>query len=215
MTLLTRNSWLAIRRRISRSTSAWLVCFALSGLRGHAGSARFADHIRFVQSDGTVLELVGEGNEYQAVYETLDGYTVVFVPEGEAYHYATPSADGHELVSTGLAVGRDDPASLDLGQHVRLETQISREQARRARVEFEQQGSITERWAGLKAARTAAQGPQLSMLRYGPTLGTKCGLTLMIDFEDTPSTLTRAAVEAFINGDHYQDKGNKGSVKEY
>ena len=41
-------------------------------------AAPFAKRIPFVQPDGTAIELWGQGDEFYAVFETLDGYTVVY-----------------------------------------------------------------------------------------------------------------------------------------
>src|SRR5262245_24985863 len=81
-----------------------IIAFAAFGAEGTA--ARFAERIRYVQPDGTLIELRGEGNEYRAVYETIDGYTVIFVPESKAYYYANLSAAKDELVSTGVEAGK-------------------------------------------------------------------------------------------------------------
>jgi M6 family metalloprotease-like protein len=212
-----RNPIARLQSSAFRTEIHW-VFFALLVLVlccAHAQAARFADRIHYTQPDGTVLELRGEGNEYQAVYESLDGYTVVFVPEVRAYHYATLSPAGDALVSAGLPVGQGNPGELGLAQHLRINPGVAREQARQARAEFESRMAIRERWTELKTSRQENPGLQPKMLRYGPTLGTKCGLTLLIDFDDTPTTLSVSAVEAFLNGDHYSANGNKGSVKEY
>lgn len=200
-----------------RSLLDGLLAFALflAALPASAGAAQFAERIQFTQPDGTVLFLNGEGNEYRAVYENSDGYTVVFVPEALAYHYATLSADGNELVSSGLQVGRGDPGAMGLQKHLRIRPAAAREEARLNRVDFENRLSISKRWTELKASRSSPHSPQLAMLRYGPTLGTKCGVTFLIDFDDTPGTVAPAEIGKFLNGDNYRGNGNKGSVKEY
>lgn len=212
------GAWAPLRSaRVSPAARCWrlaAVCLALTCCFA-AWAARFADRIRYEQPDGAVLELRGEGNEYQAVYETLDGFTVVFVPEARAYHYATRSPAGDRLVSAGVEPGKGDPAALGLRPHLRIDADAARAQALRTRAEFEERVALKERWGELKAAQAAAGGAALSMLRYGPTLGSKCGLALVIDFDDQPGTLPLSAFEAFLNGDNYRANNNKGSVKEY
>ena len=194
--------------RVALLALGFLACAVLS-------AARFADRIQYTQPDGTVLELRGEGNEYRAVYETLDGYTVVFVPAARAYHYAALSPAGDQLVSAGVEAGQGDPAALGLRPHLRIDAAVARDQALQARRDFEQRVALKERWGALKAAASPASGAALSMLRYGPTLGTRCGLALVIDFDDQPGSLPITSFEAFLNGDNYRGNNNKGSVKEY
>src|SRR5688572_30579961 len=76
----------------------FLLIFATASSDGWA-AARLIERITFEQPDGTMVELRGEGNEFSARYETLDGYAVIFVPEWKAYFYAAVSEDGEEFVS--------------------------------------------------------------------------------------------------------------------
>lgn len=51
-------------------------------------AAPFAQKVPFTQPDGTQIELWGEGDEFHAVFESLEGYTVVFDPATKTYYYA-------------------------------------------------------------------------------------------------------------------------------
>ena len=73
--------------------------------------APFAKKIPFTQPDGTQIVLWGQGDEFYAVFETLDGYTVMFNQQTKAYEYAGLSADGDQLISTGVAVGQGNPSA--------------------------------------------------------------------------------------------------------
>jgi M6 family metalloprotease-like protein len=174
----------------------------------------FAREWSFVQPDGTRLRLRGRGDEFQAVCETLAGYTVVFVPEARAYCYARLAAGGHALESTGVLAGQGDPARLGLIPHLRIHPEAAQASARRNRAAWDQATCLTERWRELKAQTLA---PALRPL--GPptfhTLGVKCGLTVLIDFEDEPGTVPQAEIANFLNGDNYRGFGNQGSVKQY
>ena len=59
-----------------------------------AFGAPFAERMPFTQPDGSRIELWGEGDEFYAVFETLQGYTVVFDPALKAYCYARLALDG-------------------------------------------------------------------------------------------------------------------------
>jgi len=94
-----------------------------------ASAAPFAKTFRFTQPDGRQIEVWGEGDEFRAVFEHR-GYTIVWDEATKAYTYARLSADETELISTGLLVGRDDPALNGLPQHLRITPVAAAEQAR-------------------------------------------------------------------------------------
>lgn len=52
----------------------------------------------FQQPDGTAIHLLGWGNQFDAVFETVDGYTVTQDSATGYYHYATLSADRTQLL---------------------------------------------------------------------------------------------------------------------
>ena len=62
----------------------------------------FGKEFAFVQPDGTTLRVRGWGDQEQAVFETLDGFTVVRDPVTGFYQYATVSDDGEDFLPTGF-----------------------------------------------------------------------------------------------------------------
>ncbi|MFZ2651426.1 MAG: hypothetical protein WA210_15095, partial [Burkholderiaceae bacterium] len=52
---------------------------------------------RFTQPDGSKIELRGWGDQYYAVFETLDGYTVTKNPASGYYEVARLSPDASAL----------------------------------------------------------------------------------------------------------------------
>lgn len=190
----------------------FLLLIAASSLR----AAPFAEEIQFVQPDGTAVTIWGEGDEFHAVFETLEGYTVVFDPAHKAYCYARLSADGTELVSTGVLVHEATGESLGLPSHLRVTPESARLKAAARREQWEAGMEIAPRWSALKARQRAveAEGPA-----YAPpgstTVGTKVGLCLLIDFDDDPATIAQTNIVAFLNGDNYTAYSNNGSVKKY
>ncbi len=174
----------------------------------------FKKQFRYTQPDGTTIRLWGQGDEFSAVFETLDGYTLVFVPETRAYCYARLSADGTALESTGAPVGRETPALLGLSAHQRIDAQAARLAARARYEAWDKSVGLSERWSKLKA-RTLGSGSRLLSPPTSATTGVKCGLTVLIDFEDEPATISHEEVSNFLNGDNYTGFGNNGSVKQY
>ena len=86
----------------------------------------------FTNPDGTLVRVRGYGNQFAAVFETLDGFTVAKDPQTGFYHYAYLSPDGTRLEPTGPRVGTVEPAALDLPKHVRPAPELAREGARAA-----------------------------------------------------------------------------------
>ncbi len=128
-------------------------------------------HLLFTQPDGTGLELRGSGDEFYAVFETLDGYTVLFDRELKAYCYARPGSNGG-LVSSGVQVHRGNPAALGLASHLREDVAVPREQVRQRYRRWNAATHIEQRWKQRKTAlqRYEAQPGSGSGVRSVDTL---------------------------------------------
>ncbi|HEV2208313.1 MAG TPA: M6 family metalloprotease domain-containing protein [Verrucomicrobiae bacterium] len=192
-------------------SASWAGCvlLVLLSVVWVARGAPFSKRIEFRQPDGTTVVLWGQGDEFYAVFETLDGYTVVFDAAQRAYCYARLSADGTQLLSTGTQVQNGNGPALGLPPHLRLPATTIRQQVNARRAEWDKAMEISPRWAALKAAAAGAMTPSAT------TLGTKVGLTLLIDFSDDPATMPQAQILDYCNGDNFTAFGNNGSVKKY
>ena len=184
---------------------------ATTGLR----AAPFAKTISFTQPDGVRIELWGQGNEFYANFETLDGYTVVFDPTVKAYCYAELSDDERQLSSTGVQVQQADPESLALSKHLRLGREAVRKQVQKRYARWDAATKISQRWSQLKTAAQMAQAGIANSPPATTTTGQKAGLCLLIDFDDDPATILQTEIMNFCNGDNYTGFGNNGSVKKY
>jgi M6 family metalloprotease-like protein len=182
--------------------------------------APFAEKMPFTQPDGAQIVLWGRGDEFYAVFETLDGYTVTFNQQTKAYDYASLTADGEELVSAGVAVGQGNPSALGLKPHVRIKPEAVKKQVAERFARWDQTMEISRRWEDLKRKRRL---DEISVAQEAPepapppstTTGQKLGLTLLIDFSDDVATVAQAEIVDFCNGDNYTGNGNNGSVKQY
>jgi hypothetical protein len=152
------------------------------------------------QPDGTSVDVRIWGDEFYAVGETVDGYTITRDLQSGMLSYAKLSDDGTELVSTGVPAGESPP--LDLEQHIRIDKESARVKARTSREEFE---------------RLAFEGPFAPSERAGrgPTTGEVVGITLIIDFSDDPGTIPPTTVDNYCNLPGYAGYGNHGSVRDY
>ena len=179
----------------------------------------------WTQPDGTKLSLRVFGDEFYGRTETLDGYTVVFDPATKSYFYADVSADGQELVATGVAAWQGQSPSLGPRQTSGHPPAVKKGQGRRPLPGMGRRPPETsQRWSELKAQRKAYdEAVQAAKSEGGPmpappsftTIGEKVGLTLLIDFSDAPGTIPQANVIDYCNGDNYTGYSNNGSVKKY
>lgn len=173
------------------------------------------EEFRFINPDGTEFSVRGWGNQFEAVFETLDGYTVVKDPESGYYHYATLSEDRSDLVPSDTRVGQADPRQLDLPAHVRAPRTAMRSHAQAAHDE-----GPRRRWEvrrEQRRARTAAPDSSEDGAAPGPTapVGDYVGLCLLVQFPDVPGVITQQQVTDFCNRPGYTGFGNNGSVHDY
>ena len=173
----------------------------------------------FIQPDGAKLKVRGFGNQENAVFETLDGFTVTRDPETGFYQYAALSSGG-ELVPTGHQAERADPQSLGLAKGIRATRQagalsdLNSDSTRKTRWQTRREIARKEKLAELEAgpAGPADLAPASSLRR---AVGDFVGLCLLIDFPDVPRTIPREDVEAFCNQPNFSKFGNNGSVRDY
>lgn len=190
----------------------------------------------FQNPDGSKVTLRGWGNQFQAVFETLDGYTVVQADDGY-YEYAILSEDGENLVPSGTRVDDTDPETLSLPKHVRLTRDATLSHAEAARASM----GPTPRWMQRRhedLARRVVDPPEglppespetLAVADKenaeddepggappsGTTTGDYLGLVLLVDFSDFPQTISRQEVDDFCNKAGYSGFGNNGSAFDY
>ncbi len=164
--------------------------------------------------DGSSLALIGFGSQFEAVFETTDGFTVALDPATGYYHYAELSADKSTLLPTGPRVGTVAPAQLRLPRHLRTSREAARSRARAAHAE----AGIERRWEVRRRER-AQQREMAAGMRAAPpaptAVGDVTGLCLLVQFPDVPGTIDSAEVERFCNQAGYAGFGNNGSVRDY
>ncbi len=177
----------------------------------------FGEIFTFAQPDGSQLQVRGWGDQHYAVFETLDGYTVVKDPSSGFFHYATLSNDGEELRPSGMRAGLVDPQRLGMSRGL----EVAHAAAEAHASESNGLPRTMTRWQTRRQeARNATRLAMASrgILRAPPqreTTGVYVGLCLLIQFPDVPGTISREEVEAFCNQPGYSGFGNNGSVFDY
>ncbi len=174
------------------------------------------EQFTFIQPDGTPIKVVGWGDQHQAVFQTLDGYTVVKDGKG-FYCYAERGPDGSELVASRVRADARSGAELRLEPGLRALPR--RERAlpaaaasfrgggRRCELRWQMRKDTSQRAA---RARAIASAPPTR-----GTVGTYSGLCLLIQFPDVEGTISQKEVNDFCNQEGYSGFGNKGSVYDY
>ena len=175
----------------------------------------YGEEFTFTQPDGTPFKVRGWGNQNYAVFETLDGFTVVQDAATGFYQYATLSADQEELLPSGIQLDMEIPQDLQLG------VRITQAAAESQILESRYQPLSKSRWEirreqarmSLKAAMENTDISAAPPTRQ--TVGNYIGLCLLIQFPDVPSTIKKQEVESFCNQQGYSGFGNHGSVYDY
>ncbi len=178
----------------------------------------FGKEFIFTQPDGTELKVRGWGDQYHAVFETLDGYTVVEDPVTHFYTFAALSGDNRRLHSTGInAAGAINPDNLGLERNVRIPSSLARARAfdafrimgRKRRCDIRREQHRRFMYSRLMGAGPAAAPPRREVT------GQYRGLCLLVQFPDVAGTIPKEEVEQFCNKDGYNGYGNNGSVYNY
>ncbi len=169
-------------------------------------SVLIGDTIVCGQHAGGDVQLNIFGDEFYARYETLDGYTVVFDKDHGCYCYALLASG--RFVSSGAPIGKPLPDGLR--KHLKEESAVYNEK-------FElNYNRLRPRETDPDLSATRTIGPDDGLLS-GRKLhqGTVRGLTIIVDFDDVVTNISREAVEAMFNAENYSANGNYCSVNEY
>ena len=169
-------------------------------------SAIFNEYLIFRQENGPDVELVVNGDEFYARYETTDGYTVVYDMDLGLYCYADVQ-DG-EFVSTATPISKGPPVGLR--RHLKESPEVRNRKFR-------------QRYHVLRPAEPAATphmvrtlGPNRGLLEgRRVSEGPVRGLTILVEFADLQSTVSVADVEEMLNSPTYTANGNFCSAREY
>jgi M6 family metalloprotease-like protein len=171
------------------------------------------EEIDLFNPDGTTVRARVYGNQFAAVLESIDGYTVVQNPDSGFFEYADVSADRDELVPSGVRVGAAATAPAHLAPHVRVSAAAAKGNAYAAR-----DTGVRPRWEQRRAQRREslhAAGTSRAAPPPAGTTGTYTGLCLLVQFPDVAGTIARQEVDDFCNKVGYSGFGNNGSVHDY
>src|SRR5262249_5604300 len=140
-------------------------------------------------------------------YEDLKGYSTIYDEELGLFCYAQLSSG--RFRSTGVPLSQAAPAGLARHLQESQQTIVARSTARKQRLSAMAGGRPVD-----EVVRTI--GPNQGLLEGRVlSIGAVKGLTILVNFQDLESQVTRADVEEMLNGDNYSRNGNVCSVREY
>ena len=170
-------------------------------------SAIFGEVLTFGQAKGPDIRLKVFGDEHYARYEDASGFSAVYDSELGLFCYARLSASSFRSTGTPLS----EPPPPELVRHLQESQEIiaARAQARKLR---------RTAMAGGRSAddRMLTEGPNRGLLEGRVlSVGSVRGLTILVNFSDLASTVTRADVDEMLNGSNYSRNGNVCSARDY
>ena len=209
---------------------AWVLCLGAAVAAPYPLEGRAT---AWVQPNGTRLSLRVLGDEFYARTVTADGHTVIFNAADNTYYYAAAGPDGHSLVSSGIAADHAPPRWLPT--HL-TEPAASVAALRNKNIEKIAPHRAADWAAQVEAVRgrrdrertptptPSPTSPTVLTPAGGPTVDTKVGLVILVQFPDDPSTpavdpvtfpTTQAKMIRMCNEIGYTDDGNIGSIRDY
>ena len=170
-------------------------------------SAIVGEVLTFGQAKGPEIALKVFGDEHYARYEDLNGFSAIYDDQLGLFCYARLSAGSFR--STGTPLSEPPPAGLVRHLQESQDTIVARAQARKLR-----RAAMAGGRREAEVVRTL--GPNQGLLEGRVlSIGTVKGLTILVNFQDITSTVTRADVEELLNGTNYTRNGNICSAREY
>ncbi|QNU68190.1 M6 family metalloprotease domain-containing protein [Ruminiclostridium herbifermentans] len=192
-------------------------------------AAPYVDRIiEFKQPDNSVVEVKVTGDEYYQHVESPDGYTLCRDPETGWICYADLNSDQTELVSSGeIYRGVNNAIQQSAPKEVKSEAiQDSNEGRRQKHLEIKPELIAEKRnkvrnelfpKEDIKNNITQRSSPNLSSASFqaAPLQGNVIGLTILINFPDVSSSISKTDIDNMFNKVGYTGYGNNGSIRDY
>jgi M6 family metalloprotease-like protein len=171
----------------------------------------------FFQPDGTPLWVKGWGNQYYAVFEALNGYTLVKNPVTGFYVYAKDNLAGEDLLPSNAIPRIHKPQHYGLIPGVRAKRGPANNHttARAALMPGKRRWEQRRNQFKTALASAVTSGNIAAAPPSRNTVGTRVGLCILIDFPDVPGTISQSEISDFCNKVGYNGFGNNGSVHDY
>lgn len=165
------------------------------------------EKIAFSQEKGPEIMLRVFGDEFYSRYENVDGYSVVYDIDLGLFCYAYLIKG--EFVSSGVDLSHAPPEKIY--RHLK-----ESEEVRNAKFEARYAKMIPPAQPYQPHDTLRTFGPNKGLLEGRRlTQGDIKGLTILVQFKDVKSTVTREDVNKMLNAESYKENGNFCSAREY
>jgi M6 family metalloprotease-like protein len=227
MALLQEQSWLRGPARVAAAGAVvkltkrkrmltLTAAFAAPSLEDDVSHPFQGAVFTFTQPNGERIKVRGWGDQNSAVFETLDGFTVVRNPQTGFYEIAKRASDGVSLEPSGHRPGFALVSALGIPPGLRPSVAAAPTQFPETTLtgltRWQQRSDQAK--AVLRAVMNSNDGPEAAPPQR-QTVGTFIGLCLPIQFPDVPSAITADEISDFCNKPGYNGFGNNGSVRDY
>ncbi len=171
--------------------------------------------VQLTQPDGTKVKVLVTGDEFYQHVESIDGYTLCMDDKTGWIHYADVNADGTEFVPSGVIYQGTAKGDISIQGKSSLakHQQISSESIRKKREHTKKLLNLDKTSTNASIASAEISGP--AVLPAGQTTGNVLGLTILINFPDQQSTVSKTDITNLFNQTGYTGYGNNGSVRDY
>ncbi len=161
--------------------------------------------MKFIQPDGTSVDIKLYGDEYYMRAEGLDNYTLIRDKTTQWIFYAKLSDDGSELISSGivyrgkLGMVSSLKSTLNIPLHIDISEKIRIHEINKNKKLLT--GNLPSKNTGISTPTSIT--------------GKIKGLCILIDFSDAPATVPANEITDFCNKLNYSNYGNNGSLRKY
>ncbi|HEX3030365.1 MAG TPA: M6 family metalloprotease domain-containing protein [Clostridia bacterium] len=175
------------------------------------------------QPDNTKVEVKVSGDEYYQDVESVDGYTLCRDPKTGWICYAVLSNDGMEYISSGeiykgsarinAKAASNSNSNSSPSKHMRIKPESINNKRDIAKKQLLKCKNNVENSLGAVSSPTG--GKQFAAAQAAPLAGNVTGLTILVNFPNESSTISKANITDMINKAGYTGYYNNGSVRDY
>ena len=203
-----------MQKKIKLLTTGFAAAAMLTIMSSSVLAAPYVNkQFELVQPDGSRVLVSATGDEYFQQIETPEGYTLIRDENGWIC-YAKLNDDETEYVSSGIVYKginsrrSEDPGKTNLEKHVKIKKEAIKDKADEVRKRLHG----TDFKNAPESDSDLDRGLLDSKIR---TSGDVKGLTILVDFPDVKSDISRSEIDRFFNETGYTGFNNNGSIKDY
>lgn len=177
------------------------------------------------QPDGSLVEVIVSGDEYYQHIESLDGYTLCrdeigWICYAQLNEEQTDYVPTEKVYQTNVILNSNDfinensinNAALSnepLEKHLKIKNEAIEEKANAVRERLNAMNFINT------SQITVDSNSNGLLIANAEATNDVKGLTILVDFSDSRSAISKSRIENFFNGIGYTEFNNNGSIRDY